>query len=1167
MMRLKRLDLKAFGPFTERSLEFDSKNPGLHIIFGPNEAGKSSSLRGLKALLYGFHPQTPDNFLHNYDQLLVGGCLENKDGRELIFQRRKKRVNDLLDVDGNPLDIGQLAAFLHGVEPEIFESLYGIDHNRLVEGGNEILAQEGEVGKALFAAGAGISNLRDVIDQLEQEASGLFKPSGSKPEINKAIKRLKELQQEVKAASLAPKEWKELRKYLQDAEAERSNLEKDRDDKNKKLRRLERLEQAIPELASLQVWRNHLAALGNVIILPLDIGERHQQVELAIRAATVQLQKSSDRLKQVEGKRGAISLNKALIEQTDVVDDFHQRLGEYRKGQKDRPERNGMRINLRREAALLLKQVRPDMPLDEVETLRPMLAKKRTVQMLSSRFEAITQQVGQARKQIKLSKQELQEVEKNLAATPDIKSPHDLNLAVKLAHRAGDIDTQINKARNSIEQSKKECLTELKRIGHWSGDLSTLMELALPLSETVQQCEQEYSEIGAGRRVLEKDRKDAAKELKIAKTELKKLEYGGEVPSENYLRGTREKRENGWQLLRRQWLNNEDVSEESQTYDPEKPLPEAYEGLVNQADVIADRLRNEADRVANAANLRAQAEQQQELLTEYDTLGKNLELREKIFNEEWKGTWRPLEISPLSPKEMSGWLTAMEKLRYRVGDLLKKEVEIQNEETRQLNLQQNLLKELTNMGVKEGPSGTTLAPALVFAETIIDEINQQQAKLDRLLERRKKAQKAFDRAEEEDNEAQETLVTWQEQWEKAISGLGLKGEISALEAIDYLEILQTCLDKVKEAGDLQKRIYGIERDAGKLEKEVKARLQNSAPAMMTLPLDQAILQLRASLSQAKKDNTLYDQLTEEFDSLQTEVLLAEKTLKDANEQVKELLNTTKCQKPEELGLIIGRFFEYQKLQDKISTSEATLARIGAGTTVDELIVQAKAVTADELPGQIEFLRHDVEETLNPAINSISQKIGEITNRLRAMDGSARAAEASEKMEQELARIRRLADRYTRVKLSAKILQQEIERYREMHQDPVLQIASRYFAELTLNSFAGLKADVDDNGEPVLVGIRTDGKGTGVNGMSDGTLDQLYLALRLATLEWHMETSEPMPFIVDDILINFDDERSRATLKVLAKLGRKNQVILFTHHGQLVEEARKIEGEDVVVHNL
>jgi hypothetical protein len=58
-----------------------------------------------------------------------------------------------------------------------------------------------------------------------------------------------------------------------------------------------------------------------------------------------------------------------------------------------------------------------------------------------------------------------------------------------------------------------------------------------------------------------------------------------------------------------------------------------------------------------------------------------------------------------------------------------------------------------------------------------------------------------------------------------------------LEAMDYFESLQTCLDKVKEAGDLQKRIDGIDRDASNLEKEVRAIIQKTTPGMMVLPLD------------------------------------------------------------------------------------------------------------------------------------------------------------------------------------------------------------------------------------------------------------------------------------------------------------------------------------------
>jgi len=88
-MRIKRLEMKAFGHFTDRTLDFSSDLPGLHIVYGRNEAGKSSSLRALQALFFGFPARSGDNFLHSYDQLLVKGCLQGIDGSELVFSRRK----------------------------------------------------------------------------------------------------------------------------------------------------------------------------------------------------------------------------------------------------------------------------------------------------------------------------------------------------------------------------------------------------------------------------------------------------------------------------------------------------------------------------------------------------------------------------------------------------------------------------------------------------------------------------------------------------------------------------------------------------------------------------------------------------------------------------------------------------------------------------------------------------------------------------------------------------------------------------------------------------------------------------------------------------------------------------------------------------------------------
>jgi uncharacterized protein YhaN len=76
-------------------------------------------------------------------------------------------------------------------------------------------------------------------------------------------------------------------------------------------------------------------------------------------------------------------------------------------------------------------------------------------------------------------------------------------------------------------------------------------------------------------------------------------------------------------------------------------------------------------------------------------------------------------------------------------------------------------------------------------------------------------------------------------------------------------------------------------------------------------------------------------------------------------------------------------------------------------------------------------------------------------------------------------------------------------------------------------------------------------------MSDGTRDQLFLSLRLASLRQQFQQGIRLPVVMDDILINFDDDRSRATLEVLAELGGETQVLFFTHHARLVELARSV----------
>jgi uncharacterized protein YhaN len=515
---------------------------------------------------------------------------------------------------------------------------------------------------------------------------------------------------------------------------------------------------------------------------------------------------------------------------------------------------------------------------------------------------------------------------------------------------------------------------------------------------------------------------------------------------------------------------------------------------------------------------------------------------------------------PLSPKEMRGWLAEMDKLRFRVGEMFKKEQEIYLDFKRRKDLRQAVQKELLSLGEQAMPDGEALGSVVVMAQTVIERIAQRKRDYEKLKDRREKSEMMIHQTAQAHDCAQQDLITWQEQWKEALLELELKEEVATLEAMDLIETLQRCFENLKEADDLQKRIDGIDRDAAQLVAEVKAVAEKVAPGVPATPADQTIVKLRAMLGQAQKDSTLNDELSKEIEALQEEILIAQKNEQSANAQMDELLRMARCEKPEELAAVIETFAEYQRLQEKISDSEATLAKIGAGVEIETLSKQVADINADELPGLIADLRRDVEERINPEINRISQVIGEENIKLAAMDGSVKAADTAEEMEQELAGIRRFAERYTLLKLASKILQQEIERYREEHQDPVLKIASGYFNHLTLGSFVGLRTDVDDKGAPILVGVRPDSARLTVDRMSSGTRDQLFLALRLATLEWRLESVEPMPFIVDDILINFDDDRSKATLAVLADLSNKNQVILFTHHSQIVEAAKRMNGK-------
>lgn len=208
--------------------------------------------------------------------------------------------------------------------------------------------------------------------------------------------------------------------------------------------------------------------------------------------------------------------------------------------------------------------------------------------------------------------------------------------------------------------------------------------------------------------------------------------------------------------------------------------------------------------------------------------------------------------------------------------------------------------------------------------------------------------------------------------------------------------------------------------------------------------------------------------------------------------------------------------------------------------------------ADSIAPELQELG-EATKALEAERSALDQQIGALNARREQMDGRSAAAMHAENAERLLAVLESDVEKYARLKIASIILSRTVEQYREKHQGPLISRASRLFSQMTLGAFSRLRAEYDERGNPVLVGIRPQSEAqVTVDGMSDGTADQLYLSLRLASLEQYLENNEPLPFVVDDILLRFDDERSLATLGVLCELSRKTQVIFFTHHQHLVD---------------
>ena len=269
-MIIERLDLLAFGKFTNVSLDFSATPKQFHLVYGPNESGKSTCLRAITSLLFGMEHRTTDNYLHNHAQMRVGGVFVDGDKSLHCIRRRGRKATLRASDDQEIVDETILQSMLGGIDREAFLTRFGLTRTELVDGGAAILAGEGDLGEILFAAGAGITQLRAVQAELKESRDRLFVPRGSRV-INQSIKEFDEHRKQLRSAQIQPAQFNELRDRLQSQRQVTDRLDAKVQSLATELSLWRAYDQALPLMPEWKSTIEQLASVADVPILDQEV--------------------------------------------------------------------------------------------------------------------------------------------------------------------------------------------------------------------------------------------------------------------------------------------------------------------------------------------------------------------------------------------------------------------------------------------------------------------------------------------------------------------------------------------------------------------------------------------------------------------------------------------------------------------------------------------------------------------------------------------------------------------------------------------------------------------------------------------------------------------------------------------------------------------------------
>ncbi len=1167
-MKIRELDLRAFGPFTERRLTFSAEAEGeLHLIYGPNEAGKSSALRAINAALFGIETQTSDNFLHAYPDLRVGLSLERSDGEVLQFLRRKSPKQQLWDVsESKPIEEARLAQCLGGLDQAEFLRVFGLDHVRLRAGTERLLLAAEGTESAVVGAALGVRDLGDVQLQLRKEASELFLARARKTRINRTVIDWRDKKAELNQASLSTSAWKQAHRRVDQAIAARDEILKKEHDLQE---RLEEFEFVRRNRAGVKDWRaleEELGALEEILLLAPDFSERFHQAENDRREARRDRDRFVAEEKSLQERLGELPEAFPLCEQASRLEELRDEASAVGEAAKDRERLRARAEVCERAADAVAGTLGFPTPLNEEKVAELQLlmgAPADFCRELIKEHAGLKATLSDGAERLSDRQAELAAADQVLQGAGAAVDTSSLNAVRSAALRLGDPEAELARLREQLAQLTRSIDRDRTRLPGFSESAEVLLDRPLPGREVLEAFRARFQDLDVDERDAGVRRIDLAKSQASFEARLAALAQGEELLSLEALTEVRVRRDRLWELAKEAWLSAADNTEAGKALDAERSLPDALTFAIAQGDQISDRLRLESERVAEIAELRRQLDEVERLGQLLSDQEAALEVRAETLHQEWSDAWKDSGLSVGDWPTMQDVMLIREGLRTHLQERESCLFRIDELQGRIDAARAELCEVIASSGGDPPGPARSLADCLSIAAALGEELDAQAQEVREARIKSVEAKTALTRDQQAQEHRLRQLEDWRVQFVATTKDFPLRDEDPPESVEAVLRRMEGLLKERSQAADFRERMEKIDIRRGRLDSELDDFCRTYAPDLPDLDRPGTLARLFQVLDEQKAHRVEHERLSSDWLARKKAREAAERTLEAAESEMEFLTKEAAAESADDLPECIRKADAKRQVLEKRESLEKHFA--GEEVSVPDLMARVEEMDAVDLSEEITPLRTELSEVTDRKAELVKEATLARAD-FKALEKDTGADGLALELAEIEAGLRDPFERYATLLFSSHMLSAAVESYREKNEAPLLGYASTFFSQLTRGGYDRIETDMDSRSQGGFrVRSASGTRSKPLSSLSQGTVDQLHLALVLGSLKHRFSAgAEPMPLLLDDILVHFDDDRSMAALDTLAEFSKTTQLLLFTHHERVREQALAAGG---TVHDL